>query len=764
MPLSQGSRTSLLGFGPVAILIMTCANASAQESGDRADTLEELIVTARRIEESQQDVPIAITTVTGKALLERGIFSTDTLDNIVPNLQFSNNAPLAGNNNSSQVFIRGIGQTDPTGTVDPGVGLYIDDVYMGQSIGGTMDFRDIASVQVLRGPQGTLFGRNTIGGAILLNTTEPGDTVSVTAQGRVGTDNLIQVFGAIDLPVSDKIRTRFTVGSRDQDGYVTRLVDGLDLGDTNNSTFTGKVIFDVTDNLQVKLLLDHTQADENGTPLVFAASTETAAFQWAVSIAAGCPGAVPGQVPLIDDPRCANDFQAAGPFANNGTFPLRSRLENYGGSFQVAYALSDTVTVKSITAFRQINWEGTRDADNTPFPILHTEYDSRGEQFSQEVQVSYVSDRLSAVTGLFLYDEVIDDMLTVTLAPPPAPLGTRDSDNVLIDNHNYAVFGQVNYDLTDSLSLTVGARYTDETKASTPDQFSLDTPDIKWVPNEEFKRSFDALTLNVSAAYRWSDALMTYATFSQGFKSGGWNSHFNFPIPPTDLEQIIPFAEEKADNLEFGFKADLLNNSLRINGAVFFTDYRDLQITFRYGVAPFLTNAGSASNNGAELEVSWIPAPGLIIDASLAYLDANIDEVTALDAASLQNPIVTGVAVGNRLPFAPEFQGSFGIGYDFEMDGGYSITPRIDTSFQTTTFFDAINTPEIAQNEARFLVDASIALNAPDQGWQIVVGGLNLTNQLYPIAGNSSLGSGSGYAEIGFARRAQWYVDFRVDF
>ncbi|HEY8539850.1 MAG TPA: Plug domain-containing protein, partial [Steroidobacteraceae bacterium] len=164
---TQSTRILLLASGIAAAL---GAQAQTQVRG-----LEQVIVTARRVEENLQETPIAVSAFSGSALEDRQVFSTEVLDQVVPNLQFANNAPLAGNNSSSQVFIRGIGQTDPTSTVDPGVGLYIDDVYIGNAVGGTMTLRDIANVQVLRGPQGTLFGRNTIGGAILLTTTTPGD-------------------------------------------------------------------------------------------------------------------------------------------------------------------------------------------------------------------------------------------------------------------------------------------------------------------------------------------------------------------------------------------------------------------------------------------------------------------------------------------------------------------------------------------------------------------------------------------------------------
>ena len=233
---SLKSTAALLAFA----IPFTFAPTQSFAQQPEASVLDEVIVTARRVSENLQDTPIAITALSAESLEERQIFRTDALDQVVPNLQFSNNAPLAGNNASSAIFIRGIGQTDPTSTVDPGVGLYIDDVYMGTAVGGTMDFRDIANVQVLRGPQGTLFGRNTIGGAILLTTTEPGDDFGGKVRVGAGSDSLGEFFGALDVPFSDTLKSRVSFGLRKQDGYVERNFDGEDLGDANTWTTTGQ--------------------------------------------------------------------------------------------------------------------------------------------------------------------------------------------------------------------------------------------------------------------------------------------------------------------------------------------------------------------------------------------------------------------------------------------------------------------------------------------------------------------------------------------
>lgn len=748
-------------------LVWTAADAplAKADSGAADGRLEEITVTARRLRENLQDTPISITAITGEGLERRQIFTTDNLDNLVPNLQFANNAPLAGNNNSSQVFIRGIGQTDPTATVDPGVGIYIDDVYMGQSVGGSMDFRDIAGVQVLRGPQGALFGRNTIGGAILINTVEPGSEFGGHISAGLGTDNLRQVFAALDLPMSDRIRARITGGFIDQEGYVKRVSDGIDLGDKHSYTLTGKIVMTPTDNLTLKLLFDYTRADENGSPLVFAASNETAIFQRAVSLDAGCPGmtSLADPVPLIDDARCANDFWNAGPFAASGTNPLESLLENWGASFHATYDFSATITLKSITSFRSLDWSGIRDADNTPFPILHTDYDSSGNQFSQEFQALYTGERITGVAGLYFFDEKTDDIMKVTLAPPPAPGGTLDSNNNLTENSNWALFSQWTYSVTEALSLSLGGRFTSETKASTPDQFNFANPDVKYLEVRKYSQDFKAFNISANVAYRFSPDFMAYASYSEGFKSGGWNSHFNNVASQELLDQVHAFADESAENFEIGFKADLADNSLRINAAAFTTDYNNLQLVYRFGVAPFLLNAGKASNRGFEVEVTWLPVEGLIIEGGIGYLDATIDQVVTFANAA------TGVEAGNRLPFAPQWQGNLGIGYSFiPEDLGYSLTPQANLSFQSKTFFDAVNTEEVAQGKARTTLDVSMAIERPDAQpgaqWKLVFGILNLTDELYPIGGNSSLGTGSGYAEIAYARQRQWFLTLDYSF
>jgi iron complex outermembrane receptor protein len=767
---SAGARATPVVYAQVASRAApqaTTGGGGGEAAGKAEFGLEEVLVTARKVRENLQDTPIAVTAFAGDALDDRQVVDTAKLTQVVPNLQFANNAPLAGNNSSSAVFIRGIGQTDPTSTVDPGVGLYIDDVYIGQAVGGTMELRDIDSMQVLRGPQGTLFGRNTIGGAILLSTKDPGDTFGGTIRGSFGSFDLRQGFLAVDVPMGSALRSRFTAGIKKQDGYVTRT-DGTDLGDVNNYTLTAKFVWQPMDKFTGKLLFDYTRANEHGSPLVFAAINEAATFPRVASFDAGCPGTGPAwnsvpAVPMINDPRCANDFQARGPFANNGTTPLTSQLRNYGTSLNLVYEATDTISLKSITAYRNLKWKGVRDADNTPLTILNTYYDSKGWQWSQELQLTYQTQALTGVVGAYYFKQRSDDIATVDLNPPP-PGVQHDSDNNIADNQSWAAFTQWTYRFTDALGLTVGGRYTHDEKGSYPDQFDYATPNIKQVPLQWYRDTFTSFTPSGSINYRWSPQVMTYLSYSEGFKGGGWNSHFNAVLTPEQQAALQEFKQEKAKTYEVGAKFDLFSNTLRVNAALFKSDYTDMQITYRgpapNGVAPFVTNAGKASIKGAELELTWAPTPDWRFEGSVGTLNATIDKLVAKPFAVLP----PGLVAGNKLPYAPDCQAHFGIAYTGHASG-WSITPRADVFYQSKTYFDATNTPEIAQLGGYGVVNGQVVFKQEESGHlSVTLAVNNAFDRFYRVAGNSSLSTGSGYAETAYARPRVYFATLNYDF
>ncbi|HKX57401.1 MAG TPA: TonB-dependent receptor, partial [Xanthomonadales bacterium] len=693
--------TGMLAFG-MAITLSPFHSLLAQDQNPASEpasseVLEEVLVTARRRTEQLQDVPIAITALSAETLERRQVLNTVDLDRVTPSMQFTSYGQLSGNNSAAVVFIRGVGQIDPTPAVDPGVGIYVDDVYMGRSVGGAMDFFDIDNIQVLRGPQGTLFGRNTIGGAVLINTVVPGDEFEGKVMGRLGEDSLVEAFGAVTIPLSEDAALRFAVGAKQRDGYVTRVYDGQDLGNEDVLSLRGTLRWDLTDNLQMVVKADYARQDENGAPFVFKGINTTAPVPAIVSVAAGCPGAkipfapiVPGDprfgapfVPATPDSRCANNNWDLGPYTNGGTAPVESTNDTTGASAKFDWTINDAFELHSVTAYRDLNWTGIRDADNTPFVIITTDYTSESTQFSQELRLNYTSERVSGVMGAYYFDEESDDRVTVPLAFPPSPPvigsllaggpGSRDLQFVNLTTDSIAVFTEWSFDVTEALSLTGGLRYTSDDKsmkATVMNLFPATLPDPNPLPDlaipeggplfiypDRFSDTYDNMNYSASARYAFSDNWMGYVSYATSFKSGGFNQRYNAP-PPGFVP--VSFDEETVESFEVGFKADL-TDSLRVNTALFWSDYDDIQTIYRQGVVPLLFNAGKASIDGVEVEFWFNPNDRFILEGGVSYLDDQIKEVTQIPGTA------TGVGPNNSLPYTPEWQANLAMSYRFSV-------------------------------------------------------------------------------------------------
>ncbi|HLV07885.1 MAG TPA: TonB-dependent receptor, partial [Croceibacterium sp.] len=668
---------------------------------------------------------------------------------------------------------------------------YIDEVYVGRSVGGTLEFGDIASVEVLRGPQGTLFGRNTIGGAILVRTREPEfGEFSGKARFRVGSYDLVEGFAALNVPVAETAAARVSGGFRKRDGYVIRAFDGLDLGNEDVVTLNGAFRWEPTPSFDISLRADYTKRDENGAPFTFAGIAENAPVPAIVSVAAGCPGAtipfaplVPGDprfgapnVPLIDDPRCANDFQALGNFVNGGTADVLSTSEVWGVSGTATYEVSDSLTFKSITAYRSTESRGIRDADNTPFVIITTDVGAESKQFSQELQLQYDRGIFSGIVGAYYFDEDTYERATVPLAFPPSPpvigsllaggVGSRDLQFSDLETRSLAAFGEISVEATDGLELSGGLRYTEDRKTfqgtvlnlfpeTLPDPDPLPTeaiPDggLLFIYNRPFRDTFSALTGSASVRYEFTDWMSGYVSYSRSFKSGGFNTRYNAP-PPGNVP--VPFQEETVDSYEVGAKIEF--GDFRLNMAAFQADYTDIQLVFRQGVVPLLFNAGEARIKGFEAEASYRPFGGLMLDAGFSILDDEILEITPVPGATAT------VAPGDDLPLTPSFQGNFSVAYEFELDDRFTITPRFDGSYTSRVVFITGSVPVIEQ-EGYFVGNAAIEFGVDDR-WKITTGISNLFDEQYLIQGNASLGT-LGYAERIFARPRTWYVQAALEF
>jgi iron complex outermembrane recepter protein len=303
---------------------------------------------------------------------------------------------------------------------------------------------------------------------------------------------------------------------------------------------------------------------------------------------------------------------------------------------------------------------------------------------------------------------------------------------------------------------------------------------VQYLPVQKYEDTFDDFSMTASLKYSFTDDAMMYLSYSEAFKGGGWNSHFNTCqiLEPcaTDLGLTGPdyanavaaseafatgihsFGPEEAATWELGFKLDLADNTLRLNGAIFTTDYDELQFTYRSGVAPYLANAGKASIDGYELEMTWLPSNNWTVTAGVGGLDSNIDELRTLSIVQI------GDLEGNKLPFAPDLKYNVGIGYDTVLGNGWAIAPRIDFVHSDHVYWDANNTEEISVNSDYSIINAAVAFG-PERGpWQLRAAVTNATDEIYSTGGNSSLTTGSGYAEIAYARPRQYFLSFEYDF
>ena len=764
--------------------------------------LEEMVVTARRREEGLQNAPIAISAYTGKTLEYRGVTRLDEITRFVPSLTIENNPSFGGASNSAAIYIRGIGQKEFLPTSEPGVGLYVDGVYIARSVGAILDLVDIERLEVLRGPQGTLFGRNTIGGAINITTVkpEPGGEFGGEIGAAYGTDDRINLRGALNIPMGDTLAARVSVASFQQDGYVERS-DGKDLGDDDTITGRLALAWRPGDRLSVDLSLDATHDEENGPAMellgidftdlsqlqgLVAAVPPPMAFVHNVTTAALAPGqpcaatdaAGNGVTYNPDSPNCYDNRYVGQDGKNDGTAPAESKSDVLGVSADVSYLLNDNLTLRSITAWRDLDSEFARDGDHSPQRISQFHDDLDQTQFTQELQLLGTYDRMNWIAGVYYFTEDGDNENTLDFTISNFRSGGD------FDNESMAAFAQLTYDVTDQLHLTVGGRYTDETKKFHPDQViyqnyyagisevvppgnplaALDAPFLqagtRILPDIEKDLDVDEFTPMVNVSYHFADNIMAYATYSEGFKSGGFTQRVFPPVLPPftappgtpDIDLIPTYEPEYVDVYELGFKSTLLDGRMRFNGAIFHTEYDDLQVQVFDSVAPVTQNIGSATIDGVELEMQVAPGEGWLIEGSASWLDAGYDDI---------NTKLTLIGEDFDFERVPEWAASVGVSKEFMLNAFGSVVVRADWSYRDDTYNDAYNT-EILKTDSYHLWDASVRWTNTGEDLSVILSGRNLNDEEYLVTG--VYGTAFQAYEGVFDRGRQWVLEVRKSF
>ncbi|MBL4639714.1 MAG: TonB-dependent receptor [Kordiimonadaceae bacterium] len=763
--------TSGVAFIALSGALYGAAPALAQESDTADFALEEIIVTARKRAEGLQDAPISISAFTDRGIEQRQIQVISDIAPFTPSLTFENAAPISGNSSVAIMFIRGVGQVESIPTVDLGVGLYVDGVYFARSVGGVLDLLDVERVEVLRGPQGTLFGRNTIGGAISITTRKPQNEISGHARVQYGTDNHILPSASLNVPLSDNVYLNVSASYNSQDGYVEKA-NGQKTGDQDRFSSRAHLRMLPSDTVEINLIADMTRERTNGAAYVlsdtntvgfyalnpdgsdtpFPNDQKSAVFPFFHNIVlngATCAGGPPPVVTPPANAQCYGDhFISEGLDEDASDLFTFSNLDIFGLSLQVDWELG-SVDFKSITSYREARAEYNLDQDHSPVDLAAVATASDQWQATQEFQLlgSALDDRLSWIFGAYFFKEKATSIETIVFPVANFQSGGRTN------NDSIASFGQATYDLNDRLSLTAGLRYTRDEKRFAPDQFVVSSligipGGTPLLPSGEVSRTFDRWTPMVNLRYTVNDDLMTYFTYSEGFKSGGYTQRVFPPLP-----EVASFDPEVVKTFEGGFKAEFLDGRARLNGALYRTNYNDVQVTVQdVSVAPIILNAAKARIWGGELEMMAVLAPGLIIEAGVGYINAEFIETAPGSQVTTQDKLIK----------TPKWTTSVGLSYEVPLEGDWSMTPRVDWSYRARTENNSINSPQASQ-PAYHLLSAGITFENEDSGWSVLARVKNLTDERF-ITGAFSDDISLGLTELVLDRGRQWSVTLRRRF
>lgn len=729
----------MIGKCGAAALLALVTMASVALGNDSENGLEEIVVTATKRAESIQEIPIAVTSLSS-ATIETGIVDDIAeASRLVPNLKLNH-----GRDSASQaaIHVRGVGQSDEHG--DPGVGIYVDGVYMARSYGSLLGLLDLERVEVLRGPQGTLYGRNTIGGAINLVTRKPdGDQELKVDLGYGSFDAVfVRASGQTEL-IEDKAFSRASVVYQNDSGYTKNLANGEKLNNRSSIAFRLANRLLVSDRFEINATFDLID-DESNAPASFISAVDpnNGTYQFLEStlgpigdyLIGGPAGVSVDRRPRRVNLDSSNDQD----------------LEAWGGTVSSRISF-DAVEFLSITAYREIDNQINSDIDGTPSLILDQRSTFSNSQFSQEFQFSGVGldGRGKWVAGLYYFDEEQALPIAVEIIPDLAPLLGANIGfvrNVERTAESWAAFGSVDYDLTDALMLTVGARYTEEKKTlmALRQTFSGDVTFSEPGTSD----TFSSFSPKVSLSYSFSDQSLGYASYSKGFKSGGYNSR------AASGGQTQSFEPEELNSFELGFKSRFAEDRVQLNVAAFYSDYSDIQqqifTTDSTGsIVSTVTNAAEATVKGLEVELVASPTANLLVNASIGLIDSEFDEF---------EDVLLGDLSGRKFQDTPEFSLHVGAEYTFQLPDGYSLRLATDYSYQSKVYYDPLNAEQIAEN-GYSLLNARVALLSSDGKYEVSVFAKNLTDELYKTSGVNLLGADDfGYGLNYYGQPRVWGI------
>lgn len=693
-------RKYLVGaVSAVALLIAMPGLAFAQdtETGSEDEEVDTFIVTTQHREESVQDVEASVSAVTGDQMEDAGDFRIDSFAN-----QFANVNINAGNGSRSTVVtIRGISSNPNNPGIGAAVGVFVDGVYTPRPTTINTNLFDLERVEVVRGPQGVLYGKNTIAGAMNFISPVPGDEFEFGGTVSYGNYNATIVNGMFNAPLSDRFAIRISASSQTRDGFMDNTFTGEELNDLNEWGIRGSAFWQVTDDIDIVFRGDYSEVDaSSGVPDIL----DNGAFT-------GAP------------------YADANPWDRNVSYDRPSvQTRDAGGLSATLNWHFENGTLTSISAYREFEWFNDKDDDLTTLGMLATGIAEDQSQFTQELR--YVSDlggRFEFIIGGFYMDQDYDTDALGWVGPDylMMPLEVEFSIASDIETTSLAAFGQVDFALTDDLLFSAGLRYSDEDMEVVHQQFGDNLGGVI-VPSfgpRTLSRNDSEFTGQASLRYDFNPNLTGYVSYSQGFKVGGYNV---FSITPTDDNEYEP---EYVDSYEVGLRSVLFDRRVHANLTGFYLEYSDLQVNSLelVGSLPqFVTsNAAEAEAYGVELEVAADITDVLTGGLSYGYLHAEF--------SSYQNATLAGADfTGNELAQSPEHTLNVFGQLEQPIANGVELFARADATYRSSMYFNASNDPVLADGSLT-TVDGRIGLQADTDMWGVYLWGRNLTDEDYPV-------------------------------
>lgn len=739
--LAQAAPTAPPAPGETAAT--TASATPARDNGQAAapeqaeNSLADVVVTAQRREERLQRVPLAVTALDAATLRDQNVTGLADVSRVAPNIAISSSGYTAPTNALPVIYIRGIGQQDPAIYSDPGVPVYVDGVYVARSAGGAIDLPDIGRVEVLRGPQGTLFGKNAVGGAVNIVTAAPGARTGADLTYSGGNFGLFEARGVLDYHASDQLGLAAAFDAKHENGYGDRLDVATGrrlgrLGDQRHLSGRLRARWTPSAALTVDLSADYTRYRDTATPGQTTIVPSGLLTLWNARV--GTPQGLPISQAVTASGRYDNFSRNSGA--------VRDDLGGVSGT--IAYDLGG-VTLKSITAYREAHDVFNRDADSAPAVYLEVFRDMKSRQFTQELQLlgRTLDDRLDYIVGGFYLHDRANQLDYVPLTPglyPQIPQAAQDRPRTYVDaqtTNSYAAYAQATLRPIPAIGLTAGVRYTDESKDAVVSAVSPQSG-IVYVPATPLHDRWTAWTPRFALDGRVSDTVLLYASASRGFKSGGFNGR---PANPASLTTFDP---ETVWSYEAGLKSELLQHHARANLAVFQGDYRNIQLsrqTIINGVnISDINNVAASRIRGAEGELTLLPARGLELDGSLGYTHNRYTQVQP-------GAIVTA---DNKIPYAPKWTWTLSARYRAELSGG-TLTPSVNFAYRSSTYVTPNNSP-VSLLDGYGLLAARLSFTPTSKRWDLAAFATNLTDKRYRISVGDSTGAGLVYNLYGRPR------------